>query len=132
MNSISMTKRVFMLFSVPQQAGGPIGTGFCVDRPDIILTADHVVGDTDPSDLLAVCTFYSPLAHIYIKSVERHPEADVAALVVEGVRGDQELENFVLGSPSSAYRSFDEYPLGEDVLAYGFPMMGMKGPSTLG
>ena len=103
-----------MLFS----SDGPIGTGFGVAKPGIVLTANHVVKDVPYNQLSVVCIFYSPPVSICkVNKVINHPEVDVAALII---KPEKPLEHFRIGTPQPGQNDF---PLAEDVLSYGFPIL---------
>lgn len=57
-----------------------------------------------------------------VDKVEHHPVADVSALSVEARDSD---ERFVFGSPE---RGFADFPFGEDVISFGFPLMANERP----
>ncbi len=57
-----------------------------------------------------------------VDGVECHPRADVAALFVAACDTDEYL---TLGSPPHAYTDF---PLGEEVISYGYPLMANDPP----
>ncbi len=133
MLSIAGAKRTFMLFSARVGASlpdnvMPIGTAFGVARPGLLLTADHVVRGIDVRSLVVVCTYYKTLVLCYIDRVESHPEADVAALVIGRMSDPRTLDHFGIGFPSDVYPQYSEFPLAEDVLAYGLPMVGNEKP----
>ena len=96
----------------------PIGTGFGITKPGIVLTANHVVKDY--KHIHVVSTFYNPLLICKVNKVINHPSADVSALIVEKTKP---LEYFIIGRPPKGYKDF---PLGEDVVSYGFPMLKEK------
>ena len=128
MADLILPKRTFMLFSDPHgPALPPIGTAFGYAKPGLLLTADHVVENHPPQDLFIICTYYSPLYMASVQRIERHPEADVAALFI-GEEAAERLEHFEIGRPSDLYPGYTEYPLAQDVLAYGFPMLGNETP----
>ena len=116
--SILGAKRIFMLFSIDS----PIGTGFGVAKPGIILTANHVIKDIPRNQLSVVCTFYSPLLICKVDKVIHHPKADVSALMIQSKKP---LEYFKIGKPLTGY---DDFPLATDVLSYGFPSMPHEKP----
>ena len=117
---ITLGKRVFMIFG--ETAERPIGTGFNLERLSLVLTAHHVLQDqrrvyvvnTSGPELLT-----TPSYHIV-----RHPVADVAAIILPKDTW-KDAECFVLGVPPTDYSDF---PLGEDVLSYGYPQMGLEKP----
>ena len=117
---IMMAKRVFMVFSNRSGAAIPIGTAFGINCPGTVVTAAHVVADEPQIDL--VCTAYESLKYIPVREVRFHKKADVALLITQPVPG---LEWFELGVPSDGTTDF---PLGEEVEAYGFPMIGTEKP----
>ena len=77
--SISLAKRVFMLFDV----NGPLGTGFRICRPNLVLTAAHVINEHSPAEVRVVSTYFSPAKIFTPTRIERHPKADVAALFLD-------------------------------------------------
>ena len=118
-NIINLTQRVFGIADEKQQ---PLGTGFRICRPSLVLTATHVIENRRPAEVRVVATNSSPVQFLSPTRIERHPQADVAALFLD----EQEqagLECFALGVPSNDYPGFSDYPLGEDILAYGFPLL---------
>ncbi len=122
-----------MLFRLPRDAATsecalPIGTAFGIAGPGTVLTADHVVRDLDVRSLLVVCTGYTDLVSCFVERVERHPEADIAALSLGRIVNPNPLEHFELGLPSDVYAEYEDLPLAEDILAYGFPMVGGEKP----
>ena len=122
-----------MLFRVLRNAAAlenatPIGTAFGIARPGVVLAADHVVRDLDVRSLLVVCTGYSGLVSCFVERAQRHPEADIAALSLGQMVNPKPLEHFELGLPSEVYAQYDDFPLAEDILAYGFPMVGSEKP----
>ena len=131
--SIELHKRIFMLFRLLERStlpGNtiPIGTAFGVLRPGLVLTANHVVRGIDVGSLLVVCTHYSKFVRCFVDRVESHPEADVAALFVGRVLNPNPLEHFSIGLPSEVYPQYNDFPLAEDILAFGFPMVGNERP----
>lgn len=129
---LQLGKRTFMLFRLPRDADTlesamPIGTAFGI-AGGTVLTADHVVRDLDVRSLLVVCTGYADLVRCLVDRVESHPEADIAALSLGRMINPKPLEHFELGLPSDAYAKYEDFPLAEDILAYGFPMVGGEKP----
>ena len=108
-------KWTFMLFT-PQ--GAPCGTGFAVLRPDVIITAGHVVEPYLPDPPRVVDTSQDRLRYLEVEKVVRHPSADVAALIVK---------NGVEGCFRVAELSKDYY-LGDEVISCGFPLVGVEKP----
>ena len=84
------------------------------------MTAAHVVAD-EP-EIILVCTAYKSLKYITVREVRIHEKSDVAILITEPLPG---LEWFQLGLPPDGTTDF---PLGEEVEAYGFPMIGTEKP----
>ena len=107
-----------MVFSSPNVA--PIGTAFAIHRPGVVMTAAHVLAGHP--EVLLVSTAFDPLKYIRIAKVVLHETADVAILLTEP---SADLEWFQIGSPVDGY---DDFPLGEEVEAYGFPMVGIERP----
>lgn len=131
-DALHLNKRTFMLFRLPEDtipgsSSMPIGTAFSVLRPGLLLTADHVVRDIDARLLLLLCTYYRRVK-CFIDRVESHPEADVAALFLGRMPNPKPLEHFSIGFPWDVYDGYEDFPLAEDVLAYGFPMVGTEKP----
>ena len=114
--NLQLKKRVFMLFST--DCNYPIGTGFGVIKPEIVLTANHVV--KNHKHIHVVSTFYNPLLICKVNKIITHPSADISALIIEEKKP---LEYFEIGKPPYGYKDF---PLGEEVLSYGFPMLKEK------
>lgn len=122
-NAIHLNKRAFMVFGTE----GPLGTAFRICQPNVVLTAAHVVGERRAAEVAVVSTFFAPLKIFTPVRIERHPQADIAALFLNGEAVAQAgLECFELGVPENDYPGFSDYPLGTDVLAYGFPKMTRK------
>lgn len=115
MASIDLGRRVFMVFQVTTTEVQPVGTAFGIERPGLVLTARHVVEGKQEASLRLCCTSYRPLVHKRIDHIVSHPEADIAALVLEP---DDRLDHFDIGTPE---KGFAEFPLGEGVASYGFP-----------
>ena len=115
MASYSIGRRVFMVFHITPSDGYPIGTAFGVLRPGLVLTAHHVVEGIEKANLIVCCTAYSELLNKRVERIVSHRAADIAALILEP---DERLEHFELATPREG---FDEHPIGEDVLSYGFP-----------
>ena len=131
-SGLELNKRTFMLFRLPEDStpgssSMPIGTAFGVLRPGLVLTADHVVRDMDARTLLVLCTHYRRVK-CFIDRVESHPEADVAAFFLGRMPNPKPLEHFSIGFPWDVYGGYEDFPLAEDVLAYGFPMVGAEKP----
>ena len=130
--SIALAKRTFMLFCVQEgsgtRTGPPIGTGFGAVKRGLVITADHVVQGVDIRSLMVVCTYYSPIECFLVDKMERHPTADVTALFLRKGSNLDLLEHFSIGHPSDVYDGYDDFPLAEDILAYGFPMVGAEKP----
>ena len=125
--SMHLNKRVFMVFSIsaimPDTSDlsvAPIGTAFGVHRPGIAITAAHVV--TGRQQVRLVSTYSDPLRHLHVLDIVLHEVADVAIVRFEP---SDNLEWSALGRPDADYTDF---PLGEDVIAYGFPQVGAEKP----
>ena len=132
-SGIALAKRTFMLFHLSEDSAAgrstpPIGTAFGAWRPGLVLTAKHVVRDMDPGSLRVVCTYYKPAAEYVVEKIVSHPEADVAALLLETIPNQKPLEHFSLGLPWDVYPGYNDFPLAEDVLTYGFPMVSGEKP----
>ena len=118
---ISLGKRVFMVFGETADRP-PIGTGFSVNRSELVLTANHVV--ECHSRVLVVNTSGQELQIVPASRIVSHPCVDIAAIFLPaGVWYDAEY--FELGIPPSGYPDF---PLGEEVASYGYPQMGAEKP----
>lgn len=102
--------------------GPPIGTGFGLKRSGLVLTADHVVRGR--SNVLVVNTYGSALQMVPSSRIIPHHTADVAAIILPTDIWHS-AEYFELGTPPPEY--FD-FPLGEEVLTYGYPQMGVEKP----
>ena len=117
---IHLGARVFMIF--PESGGPPIGTGFNIERPGLVLTAAHVV--ENQKYVLITNTFKPTIETLLVTKIIRHPKADVAALFLpDGAWKD--MENFKIGIPRSGYRDF---PVGTEIASYGYPMIGGEQP----
>ena len=119
-SGIVMAKRVFMVFSNRSGAIMPIGTAFGIGSPGIVATAAHVV--VDEPDIVLVCTAYESLKYIPVRQVKFHETADVALLITAPFA---DLEWFEFGCTPDGSTDF---PLGEEVEAYGFAMIGAEKP----
>ena len=108
----------FMVFT-PQ--GVPAGTGFAVLRPNIVLTAAHVVEAHLPDLPQVVDTSQDQLRFLEVETVVRHPRADVAALIVRH-------RNEVCFRVAELNR---DYYLGDEIVSCGFPMIGVEQPIPL-
>ena len=118
---ISLGKRVFML-SGENTAEPPIGTGFSVNRSELVLTAGHVV--QGHPRVLVVNTSGQKLQIVPSSRIVFHSTADIAAILLpDGVWHDAEY--FELGIPPPGYPDF---PLGEEVASYGYPQLGVEKP----
>ena len=69
------------------------------------------------ANLRLCCTAYRPLLHTKVDHIVPHPQADIAALVVEP---DDRLDHFDIGTPK---KGFAEFPLGESVSSFGYPSL---------
>lgn len=105
-DSFALSTRIFVI------EGSLAGTGFRVCQPDVVLTADHVVGDMEPNQIRIIrrdtSQSFTPTR------IERHPSADVAGLFLRGT-DTADLECFNIGTPIRPGL------LGTDVQSYGFP-----------
>lgn len=119
-NAISLGKRVFMIFA--ETNGPPIGTGFNLEKPGLVLTAHHVV--ENQNSVLVVNNSGSVLRIERSARIIRHPSADVAAILLQPDIWE-DTEHFRIGSPPQGYRDF---PLGTEVASYGYPVMGAEKP----
>ena len=122
-HSILLTKRVFLLYSV--EAQHPIGTCFGLAKPGLLLTATHVLDGTTTNQLRVV-TMAGNVDVRPIDKVEHHPHADVSAVFVASNDTD---EYFIVGSPGPEATDF---PLGEEVISYGYPLMANERPINPG
>ena len=118
-----MRDRVFMIFALQVSDDVvsdvvPAGTGFTMLRRNLVLTAAHVAKACLPKIPIVVDTSGNELRYPSVKDVVFHPDADVAALIVERDDGD---------CLRPAKREKDYY-LGDEVLSYGFPMLGTEKP----
>ena len=105
----------FMVFT-PQ--GVPGGTGFAVLRPNVVITAAHVVEPHLPDLPRVVDTSQKSLRYLDVEKVVCHPSADVAALIVKNAsNGCFRLAEFN-----------KDYYLGDEIMSYGFPMVGTEKP----
>ena len=119
-NQIALGKRVFMIFDEYDQP--PLGTGFNLERPGLVLTAQHVVQGR--SSVNVVNTSGPRQQIVQSSQIVPHPTADVAAVMLPtDLWGDAEY--FRIGIPSPG---FTDFPLGEEVASYGYPQMGTEKP----
>ena len=122
MNSgIILASRIFMIFKESGD-GPPIGTGFLINSPEIVLTADHVV--REQSCVRIVNTSIKGLSMTTSCRIINHQAADIAAIILPKDAW-KSSEPFELGFPPAGY---SDHPLGEEVLSYGFPQMGTEKP----
>lgn len=105
----------FMVFT-PQ--GNPGGTGFAVLKPNIVLTAAHVVEPHLPDFPQVIDTSQDRLRSLAVEKVVLHPSADVAALMVK---------NGSDGCFRVAKYQTHHY-VGDEVMSVGFPMVGVEQP----
>lgn len=105
----------FMVFT-PQ--GVPCGTAFAAVRPNIVITAAHVVEPYLPDPPRVVDTSQDRLRFLEVEKVVPHPSADVVALIVK---------NHTEGCFRVAERNKDYY-LGDEVISCGFPLVGVEKP----
>ena len=97
------------------------GTGFGFKMPGLVLTASHVVSNAEPERIylqLQSGRFVKP------HSVTRHPTADIAVLAF---KADQSPRIFKLGTPMKK----DEFPLGEDIITFGYPAAVSESPGRV-
>lgn len=119
-NVIGLGKRVFMIFA--ERDGPPIGTGFNLEKPGLVLTAAHVVENQDR--VLVVNTSGEKLRIVRPVKIVPHPSADVAAILLpDNVWED--AEHFRIGSPPEG---FSDFPLGTEVASYGYPLIAGEKP----
>ena len=111
-----LPERTFMVFT-PQ--GAPNGTGFAVLRPNVVITAAHVVEAYLPDLPRVLDTSQNPLKYLDVETVVLHPSADVAALIVKNAN---EGCFFRLAEFNK------DYYLGDEILSYGFPLVGNEKP----
>ena len=104
-----------MIFT-PQ--GVPGGTGFAVLRPNVVITAAHVVEACLPDLPRVLDTSKTKPRFLDVETVVCHPSADVAALIVK---------NASAGCFRVAEFNKDYY-LGDEILSYGFPLVGTEKP----
>lgn len=106
----------------PESGGPPIGTGFNIKRPGLVLTAAHVV--ENQKCVLITSNFKPTIETLSVTKIIRHPKADVAALSLpDGAWKD--MEYFKIGIPRSGYRDF---PVGTEIASYGYPKIGGEQP----
>ena len=121
-HSISLEKRVFLLFSL--EAKHPVGTCFGFGRPGLFLTAAHAIHDL-PIDAVRVVSVGPDVSWWPISEVRRHGSADVAAIYVRDGEPEPRFDCFVRGEPSGGSADF---PLGEDVVSVGYPLLADEKP----
>ena len=109
-------KCTFMVFT-PQ--GVPGGTGFAVLRPNVVITAAHVIEAYLPDLPRVVDTSQIQLKYLDVETVVTHPSADVAALIVKNA------------NEGCCFRLAEfnkDYYLGDEILSYGFPLVVNEKP----
>ena len=121
-HSISLEKRVFMLFSL--EAEHPVGTCFGFGKPGLFLTAAHVIDDL-PIDLVRVVSVGPEVTWWPISEIRCQELADVAALYVLDCEPEPRFECFVRGEPPLG---FADFPLGEDIVSVGYPLLANEKP----
>jgi hypothetical protein len=89
-----------------------LGTAFGFRTRRHFLTAAHCVGDLDASSLAIVLPRAPAPGHIFVKTIDRHPKADLALLTLVSDAAPQGFLSTL--SPT-------EHLLGIDFFAYGFP-----------
>lgn len=89
------------------------GTGFGIHRRGLVLTASHVLANETKPDEVFLGVGDGRL--VRAQHIERHPEADLAALVIDR---DRAPLCFSLGEPPEG---FGDFPLGTEISSYGFP-----------
>ena len=114
-----LPERTFMIFTPQGVPARPCGTGFAVLRPNVVITAAHVVEDYLPDLPRVVDTSKKTLKHLDVETVITHPSADVAALIVKNANEDC---FFRLAEFNK------DYYLGDEILSYGFPLIGNEKP----
>ena len=118
-NAFLLDKRAFPVLN----AGGLIGTSFRICQPNLVLTAAHVVHGYTPADV-SILISLSPAIPMTPVRIEKHPQADVAALFFDEAEMERAgLECFRLGVPSKDYPGASDYSMGEDTRSYGFPQL---------
>ena len=98
--------------------GVPGGTGFAVLRPNVVITAAHVVEACLPDLPRVVDTSQDQLRFLDVETVVCHPSADVAALIVKNAN-------------EGCFRVAEfnkDYYLGDEIVSYGFPLVGTEKP----
>ena len=115
-NSWAATERIFLLREGPKQ----IGTGFRICKPNLILTAAHVVGELRPEEVGVHVRALSRETILIPTDIKKHPQADVAALFIKEA-DTAGLGCFNLAVPASAYSGFPHYLLATEILSFGFP-----------
>ena len=115
---MKLSKRVLMVF-----IGGsnvrPIGSAFMLRQPNLVMTAAHVIADSD--DFFLMDLFNPEPPPVVVREVIYHPTADVALLVIDELPG---MEWF----PPGLYFPSGDFPLGQEVEAYGFAWIGTERP----
>jgi hypothetical protein len=106
-----------------------LGTCFAFREPTHFLTAAHCVGNLEAGNLsiFTPAAFLLPESVLPVKSIVRHPKADLALLTVPPVDEGLILPFRDVASPAA---------LGDEFCAFGFPeetnVVGLPHGDTLG
>ena len=118
--TFNLGNRVFLVGHGPNL----LGTGFRICKPDVVLTAAHVIEGVNRAEL-RVIVLNTGLQRQKILTpiqIEKHEKADVAALFLKET-DTAGLQCFNLGVPSSDYPGLEGYLLAEEIWSYGFPLV---------
>ena len=99
---ISLVRPTFMIFD-ENANGPPIGTGFSINRPELVLTADHVVQGR--RQVHVVNTGGPELEIIRSSFLVTHPTADIAAVILP-IGSRRDADHFELGIPLMGMTTF--------------------------
>lgn len=119
-SGFNVNSRIFRVLWVPDNGNAVyVGTAFTFRRSDLALTAMHVIrnlkGQLYLADYLNTQTVYP------VQDIQPHPNGDVAALCIAGDTSN--LLHFDLGEPLPGFK---DGALGEDVGAFGFPVVSNR------
>ena len=98
---------------VPGRDEHPLGTGFRLIRPDLIVTARHVADQCQPCFVASWGRDGKSIELVHRVETPPDPKADIAALLIESSRA---WEHFRLTAPPA-------FELGQRVGSFGYPVV---------
>ena len=110
------------VFPIVNGKGQVLGTAFRICRPNVVLTATHVIEGNNFADLYVSVPSLEGRTSLTPTRIVKHLEADVAAMFFKEA-DTAELECFNLGVLSNDRPDFTKYPIGEDISSFGFPKL---------